>query len=330
MFQLKRFLVIQTAFIGDVILSTPIFSELKRIHPNAEIDVVVRAGNDTLLQNNPHINEIISWNKKQNKYLSLFQTIKKIRQKSYDDVFTLQRYHSASIMTFFALSKNKVGFDSAKLKWVFNTTVAHSLKSGIHEVNRNLNLIGHHQPNLAARPQLFPTNQDFEKIKLYQSKSYYCIAPASVWTTKQLPENQWKKLINALPSESSIYLLGSKSDSDLCQRLIPLNSKIENLAGKLSILESAALMKGAKMNFVNDSGPLHIASAMNAPVRAFFCSTVASFGFGPLSDDSKIVEVREKLACRPCGIHGHVKCPKGHFKCGNDINIQELVKEIPA
>ena len=78
------------------------------------------------------------------------------------------------------------------------------------------------------------------------------------------------------------------------------------------------------MNYVNDSGPLHIASAMNAPVTSFFCSTVPDFGFGPLADQSKIVQVKEKLPCRPCGLHGHNSCPKGHFKCGNDISISEI------
>jgi heptosyltransferase-2 len=79
-------------------------------------------------------------------------------------------------------------------------------------------------------------------------------------------------------------------------------------------------MENAKRNYVNDSGPLHLASAMNAPVTAFFCSTSPLFGFGPLSDDSKISEV-ENLDCRPCGIHGHKECPKGNFRCGNELKI---------
>jgi heptosyltransferase-2 len=60
---------------------------------------------------------------------------------------------------------------------------------------------------------------------------------------------------------------------------------------------------------------------MNAPVTAFFCSTVPEFGFGPLSDDAKIIQIQEKLECRPCGLHGHAACPKGHFKCGSEISV---------
>lgn len=73
------------------------------------------------------------------------------------------------------------------------------------------------------------------------------------------------------------------------------------------------------MNYVNDSAPLHIASAMNAPVTAIFCSTVPAFGFGPLRENGRVVETLEKLDCRPCGLHGHQACPKGHFKCALGI-----------
>ncbi|MGZ4057095.1 MAG: glycosyltransferase family 9 protein, partial [Bacteroidia bacterium] len=88
------------------------------------------------------------------------------------------------------------------------------------------------------------------------------------------------------------------------------------------------LIKDAQMNYVNDSGPMHIASAMNAKTTAIFCSTVPAFGFGPLSDDAKIVETKLQLDCRPCGLHGHKECPKGHFKCALTIETEELLRQI--
>ncbi|HMT28996.1 MAG TPA: glycosyltransferase family 9 protein, partial [Bacteroidia bacterium] len=113
---------------------------------------------------------------------------------------------------------------------------------------------------------------------------------------------------------------------ELCQRIIEAsgNSNAVKLAGKLSLLQTAALMKDAAMNYVNDSGPLHIASAMNAPVTAFFCSTIPGFGFGPLSDHSLIIETTLKLECKPCGLHGKKSCPQGHFKCGLTITTPIL------
>ena len=104
-----------------------------------------------------------------------------------------------------------------------------------------------------------------------------------------------------------------------------LSSIAFNLSASTSFLASAALMQHAKMNYVNDSAPLHITSAMNAPVTAYFCSTEPAFGFGPLSSNSKVVETKENLNCRPCGLHGFKKCPEKHFKCANNILIQDII-----
>jgi heptosyltransferase-2 len=80
-------------------------------------------------------------------------------------------------------------------------------------------------------------------------------------------------------------------------------------------------MKYAEMNYVNDSAPMHLASAVNAPVTAYFCSTIPEFGFGPLSENSTVVQTTEKLPCRPCGLHGKRKCPEGHFKCADVLML---------
>jgi heptosyltransferase-2 len=87
-------------------------------------------------------------------------------------------------------------------------------------------------------------------------------------------------------------------------------------------------MKDARMNFTNDSAPMHIASAMNAPVTAIYCSTVPRFGFGPLSDDSRIIEIANDLYCRPCGIHGYHSCPEKHFNCAFQIDVNQLITRL--
>ena len=127
-----------------------------------------------------------------------------------------------------------------------------------------------------------------------------------------------------------IYLLGAPSDVETCEdiRKKVNQPRVINLSGKLKFLESAALMKFAKMNYVNDSAPMHLASAMNAPVTAIYCSTVTSFGFGPLSDRSFIVETGEALKCRPCGLHGFRSCPEGHFLCATTIDTQKLLLNL--
>ena len=146
-----------------------------------------------------------------------------------------------------------------------------------------------------------------------------------MWYTKQFPAQKWLELINKV--EQKIYLIGSKEDNNKCAEVISKSTaqKIENLCGKLTLLQSAALIKDAEMNYVNDSAPMHIASAMNAPTTAIYCSTIPDFGFGPLSDHSKVVQTKEQLDCKPCGLHGFNDCPKGHFKCASTIDINEII-----
>lgn len=321
-----KILVIQTAFIGDVILATPLLRTLHSLYPGAKIDVLVRKGNENLLENFPGISRILIWDKGKSKFSHLFSLLKIIRAEKYDKVYNLQRFASTGILTAFSAADEKIGFKKNPLSFLFNRKIEHRLKSGLHETGRNLNLLGIAEITTAPRPELFPSESDYEKVSTLQQQGYVCIAPASVWFTKQVPEIKWSELINGLLKdhpEIRIMLIGGPGDQKLCEELILKISypgNLVNLAGKLSFLQTAALMKGAKMNFVNDSAPMHIASAMNANVTAFFCSTVPSFGFGPLSDKSRIFEV-EGLACRPCGLHGHSSCPKGHFKCAMKLDM---------
>lgn len=319
---MQRFLIIQTAFLGDVILSTPVMSELKRIYPNALIDVVIRKGNESLLSNNPKINQLFIWNKKKNKYKNLIAVIKAVRKQKYYEIITLQRYPNAGFITLFGKTESRIGFEKNAFKWMYNKLIPHSLLDGSHEVERNLKTIAHHGAKKLIRPELYPSADDYKIAKDNATSYYYCLAPGSVWPTKRLPESKWKELIHHLLKRGEVILIGGPDDYELCENIKnAFSENVNNLAGKLSLLESAALMGGAMMNFVNDSGPLHIASAMNAPTRAFFCSTIPAFGFGPLADDSRTIETKKPLDCRPCTFHGRKKCPLGHFDCGFTIDV---------
>lgn len=323
---MNRILIIQTAFLGDVILATPVIAELKRLFPEAEIDILVKKGNESLLDNNPSINKVLILNKAEGKIKSLWSSIKKIRRNKYDLVINLHRFGSSGLITAFSGSRSKYGFRKNPFSFLFTKAFRHNIGDGTHEVSRNLSLIREFGSADVRKPELFPGEENINKVKEYITDNYYCVAPASVWFTKQLPEHKWIELVAKLNSKGIVYLLGAQNDHSLCQRIIDQTSDINtiNLCGKLDLLDSAALMRSASMNFVNDSGPLHIASAMNAPVTSFFCSTVPDFGFGPLSDKSMIVQVKEELSCRPCGLHGHKSCQQGHFKCGNDISVSEI------
>ena len=319
---LDRILVIQTAFLGDVILATPIWENIHAAYPHAQIDVVVKKGNESLLTGHPFLHQVFIFDKR-NKVKNLWNLGKTLRSQQYDLVINLQRFASSGILTLLTRGKESRGFQKNPLSLFFSKRYPHEMKPDWHEVDRNLCLISDLVTAPIGRPQLFPSKDDLNSVQIYQQVPYCCLAPTSVWFTKQAPLEIWLELIEKLSqTKEQIFLLGAPSDRAYLDEIVKntRSAQVINLAGRLSLLQSAALMAGAKHNYVNDSGPLHLASATNAPVSAFFCSTVPEFGFGPLSDHSDVIEVKN-LDCRPCGLHGHKACPKGHFKCGKDLKI---------
>jgi lipopolysaccharide heptosyltransferase II len=326
----RQILIIQTAFIGDVILATGLLEKLHHRFPDADIDFLVRKGNESLMNGHPFVRETLVWDKKGGKYSNLFKLIGKIRATPYDLVVNVQRFANSGLITALSKAPLKIGFDKNPFSWSFNEKVSHEIGNGVHEVVRNHDLIRSLTGDDHCNPKLYPSEKDFKAIEEWQAKPYICLAPASVWFTKQFPKEKWIELIKAIPFEGNIFLLGAPSDLDLCNEIIEKSgdTRAQNLCGKLSLLQSAALMKDAEMNYVNDSAPMHLASAVNAKTCAIFCSTIPEFGFGPLSDESHIIQVKENLDCRPCGLHGKKACPKGHFKCGLDITTDQLISVL--
>ena len=373
---MKKILVIQTASIGDVILATAILEKLHRFYPDADLDLLVKHGMEPLFYRHPFIHRLLVWDKS-NKYRNFFRLLREVRNEHYDLVINIQRFTLTGILTTLSGSKTTIGFDKNPLERFFTRSVPHEIGPGIHETDRNQALVAGLTDHKPEKPRLYPqqipdtgcrildknVDQLSAGIGHPASGIYYTIAPASLWFTKQYPAEKWIELIWAIPEEATVYLLGSKADFELCEKIrvegqgsrvegrrtreerrgkrveendpasgighpgssnpvIQSSShpNIKNLAGQLTLLESAALMKGARMNFTNDSAPMHLASAVNAPVTVIYCSTTPDFGFGPLSDDSVTVEIQEKLSCRPCGLHGRASCPEHHFKCALAID----------
>ncbi|MBX2978861.1 MAG: glycosyltransferase family 9 protein [Flavobacteriales bacterium] len=343
----KQFLVIQTAFLGDAVLATSLLEKLHAHYPDAAIDLVVRKGNDGLFTGHPFLRKLFVWDKRTAKNKALFKLISELRKTEYDHIINCQRFFSTGLMTAMARGKEKIGYDKNPLSFFFSRTVKHVIGDDRHEVDRLNALIEHLTDGTRPLPRLYPTPDDRAKvdtiIRLHGATGigahehmstwthghmpYVCIAPASVWFTKQWPEHKWIELVEALPKDRQVFIIGAPGDSALAQRIITACGRGVDLTKDLRLLESAALMEGAVMNYVNDSAPLHIASAMNAPVTVVFCSTVPAFGFGPLHENGRVVETSEKLDCRPCGLHGHKACPKGHFKCAEGIGVDRIVAQ---
>ncbi len=326
---MNKILIIQTAFIGDVILATPVLEKLHLFYPDAKIDFMLRKGNEDLFKDHPIINQLIVWNKHKGKYYNLLKYIFSIRKRKYDAVINLQRFAATGIITAFSGAEHRLGFDKNPFSFMFTERLKHEIGNGLHETARNLRLIKSITDEKYVQPKLYPSTTDFKNIFNFKLHKYICIAPTSVLFTKQLPLEKWLEFIVKIPLDIHIFLLGAQSDKSICDEIKAKSRRknIEVLCGKLSLLESAALMKDADMNYVNDSAPMHLASAVDAPTTAIYCSTIPAFGFGPLATNSTVIETKEKLDCRPCGITGKKECPLGHFKCANNLDINQI--DIP-
>ncbi|HLA52789.1 MAG TPA: glycosyltransferase family 9 protein [Flavitalea sp.] len=325
----RRFLIIQTAFIGDVVLATSLIENLHKQYPDASIDFLLRKGNEDLLLGHPYLNNILIWDKKKNKILNLLKLVTRIRKTKYDEVINVQRYAATGLLTTLSGAGRKTGFDKNPFSRFFSKRIPHSFaveKNGLHETQRNHALIAHLTSDPLLKPKLYPTVADEDHVRPLVRLPYITISPASVWFTKQYPLIKWKEFVDTVPMDFTIYLLGGRPDRSLAGSLVEQSAgrKMVNLCGELNFLQSAALMRQAQMNYVNDSAPMHFCSAANAPVTVVYCSTIPAFGYGPLSDIQFIVERIEPLYCRPCGLHGHKKCPEGHFRCALDISVSQL------
>jgi ADP-heptose:LPS heptosyltransferase len=343
----QKFLVIQTAFIGDVVLATALLEKLHAYFPDAQIDFLVRKGNEALLSGHPWLHDVLVWDKKQNKLKNLWTMGRLIRRTKYSTVINVQRFAATGLLTMFSDAKETIGFDKNPFSRFFTHRIPHVIsvpekaghaspvKSGggtpaLHEVDRNQALISDFTDAKAARPRLYPTAADMQVVRTYKGSPYITISPASVWFTKQYPGDKWADFIRIIPAGYKVFLLGAPSDRALTQSIVARagDANIVDLCGEFSFLQSAALMRDAVMNYVNDSAPMHFASSVNAPVTAVYCSTIPGFGFGPLSDESYIVEIAERLDCRPCGLHGYKACPLGHFNCARKIHDAQLLETL--
>jgi len=286
-------------------------------YPETQLDLLVKKGNELLVLGHPNIHRVLTFDKSR-KWRDILRLVRANRATRYDFIVNLHRFASSGLIAVLSQTKT-IGFDKNPLSRFYTLKLPHPISKGIHEIDRNFTLIAALGVKHLAKPSIMPSEDAMKNVREYQETPYVCFAPASVWATKQLPVEKWVDL--SKKQDHLIYLLGGPSDHALCETIkTQIPGRTVDLAGNLSLMESIALMKGAVRNYVNDSGPLHFASAVNAPVTAYFCSTVTDFGFGPLSDDSEVKEVTG-LACRPCGLHGKKECPEGHFKCGRELVV---------
>lgn len=325
----SKVLLIQTAFLGDAVLATALLEKIRMESPDTEIHILVRKGNESLFKAYPYTNLKTVWSyDKSRKWSSWLELRRDLSKEHFDAVYVIQRFLGMGLLSLCIGAKRVVGFDKNPMSLFFTEKVRHEWGTGIHEVERNTELVKSWLGEKVFKPCLRAPKIDLATEM--QKKEYICISPGSVWETKRLPIRIWIEFIQLLPENQVVVLMGSPGEIELSDQIAAAfhgsNRVVLNETGKHPLLASAYIFQQSKMSFVNDSGPMHICSAENVPTVAVYCSTIPSFGFGPLADWNRIVETKHVLDCRPCGDHGKKNCPLGHYACGEGIEAKSILQ----
>lgn len=332
---MEKFLIIQTAFIGDSILTLPMIQKLKEMFPNTLIDVLCIPSTKQIFSSSPSVNNIFIIDKKKEhkSFLSSISFSKKIKKENYNRIYSPHRSFRTSLLIFLSGVKETYGFSNSSLKRVYKNLVEYNPDH--HEVQRNLDLINFKYKNNDWKilPKINIHPEEKKKVDNYLSineiSNFIAVAPGSVWNTKMYPKEYYVEVIKNLLSKSyKIVLLGGKQDEKLCKFISEkFTENVYVSAGKFSLIESVEILKRSKLLISNDSAPTHLAMYADIPALTIYCSTVATFGFYPYNKKSSYISY-DDLSCKPCGIHGYQKCPIKTFACGYELKPGIVIDKI--
>ena len=327
-----KILIIHTAFIGDIVLSTPLVHKIKDTYPDCKLSYLTTPAGESILRNNVYIDDVIVYDKKgiDKGLLGLFFVIKKLRKEKYDIVIVPHRYLRSTIIARTTGAKDRRGYDIASGSFFYTQKIKYDRTK--HEVEKLLSFI-HEGPAQRYEIELFPSDDDARRtislMKKYINRKIIVIAPGSKWFTKQWPISYFNQVIDHLKARKDvvIVIVGGREEKNLD---IIKGYDIVDWRGETSLLELSALLSKSTILLTNDSAPIHIGSAYaDLKILAIFGPTVKEFGFFPWSKNSKVYETNS-LSCRPCSIHGGSKCPKNDFKCMLNIHPDSIIKDIES
>lgn len=331
-----RSLVIQTSFLGDMVLTTPLIRELAR---RGEVDVVATPANAGLLAHNPHVRHVYRYDKRgAHAGARGFREVARLAraQGDSDTAYLAQGSVRSAALAVAAGYVTRIGFASSAGRWLY--TRRYPFHREWHHTERLWSLAGHgdgvRAERTTLRPELFPGAVEEEQVQrlldvnAHAGEPLLAIAPGSAWATKRWP--YYAALARRLARLGRVVVLGGSDDTPLAEaiRRETFGNAID-ATGSLSLLASAALLARAAVLVTNDSAPLHLASAMDTPTVALFGPTVPELGFGPLASASRVGQV-DMLDCRPCDAHGPRACPLGHWRCLRDLTVAEVLDAVEA
>ena len=319
-------LVIQTAFLGDVVLTTPLLSALAAKH--GPVDVITTPIAAPLLETHPAVRKVIAYDKRGSDrgWAGLRKLAQRLKAEQYERAYLPHRSLRTAALARLARIPSRIGFSGG---WSFLYTEARPKPRTGHETDRLLALA-----NGAADvypPHLLPTVEDEQAAAALVEGDFIAVAPGSIWGSKRWPF--YGDLAQRLTEHVPVVLVGGPDDAELGEEIRRAakggegRQKLINASGKLTLRQSAALIGRAKALVTNDSAPLHLATAMGTPIVALFGPTVTEFGFGPLRPGDVALGVDE-LQCRPCSSHGPPQCPLGHHRCMRELTVEAVIAAI--
>lgn len=324
----ERVLVIQTAFLGDVVLTTGLLTHLaERLGP---VDIVTTSTAAPLLAHHPAVGRVIEYRKRgaDRGLGGLLRLAKTLRAGQYQRVYLPHGSHRSAALARLAGIPARIGFESSPGRWGYTRRIRRPVSG--HEAERLLALA---EPEAGSRAvvSLELTAADRAAAARWLKEQsveggFVAVAPGSIWGTKRW--TGYRELIAAL--EGPIVVIGGPEDRALAAELLAeAPDRVRVAAGELPLTVSAALIERARLLVTNDSAPLHLAAAVGTRTVAIFGPTVPAFGFGPRGEGDRIVELKG-LDCRPCSSHGPMVCPLGHHRCMRDLGVDMVLEAVGA
>lgn len=323
-----KFLIIRFSSIGDIVLTTPVIRCLKQQIANAEVHFLTKKNFRELVSSNPYVDKVqvldSSWD----------LMIHQLQQEEYDYIIDL--HHNLRTLRIKKALKGAKHFSFDKLnieKWLLTALKINRLPH-IHIVDRYLNTLKHFQVvNDGKGLDYFLPEKDRVQdrdLPFSHWMGYIGIAIGAALNTKKLPIHKLQQLCAGL--NYPIVLLGGTEDRETGEMIASVDPiKIYNACGKFSLNESADLVRLAKLIVTHDTGLMHIAAAFKKPIISIWGNTIPEFGMGPYYGNDIIkndISEIKNLRCRPCSKIGYHKCPKGHFKCMELQDMEELYKMV--
>ncbi|OGR62975.1 MAG: hypothetical protein A2X31_04130 [Elusimicrobia bacterium GWB2_63_22] len=318
-----RVCLLQTAFLGDCVLTLPLLKKMKEVFPEASVSVVTRPETREVFAASGLAGEIIEDRKKTapSGLAEFSRLAAELRARSFDAVIIPHRSLRSALLAWRAGIPVRVGFSSSAGSFFLTHKVPFSWL--LHDVERNLALLSPLAENLKTA---FPGLRSAAAPAV--NGAAVGVNTGSAWPTKRWPAEKWARLIRGLAAEfkTPVLMVGGPGEKDW-------NAEIErlagpehclNLTGRTSMPELMDAIRPLKVFVSNDSGPMHIAAAMGVPAVGIFGPTTRELGFFPYGAGNRVVETR--LDCRPCALHGSKKCPRGHFLCMRLLTVDQVLR----